>query len=320
MALGKKVYKTNVESLFQPARPGRKNAHVIVCGNEKGGSGKTTTTMHLAVALLKRGFRVATIDLDVRQRSLTRYIENRAVWSDDNGLRLEMPDHFRFDAAEFDSALEAQMKDFSSFVKAVARIEATHDFLLIDTPGHDNYLMQLAHSMADTLITPMNDSFVDFDVLARVDARSNEVTEVSQYAEMVRKARRKRRDTDDGLLDWIVVRNRLSSLSSHNEQSVFGCINDLSLQLGFRIANGISERVVFRQYFPRGLTALDEDVLNGPGERENPSHVAARKEICNLLGALRLPIDDHARQRAVAREMWIAKSAKPLEMPDIFAD
>ena len=57
------------------------SAHVIVLGNEKGGSGKSTTALHIAVALLKAGQRVATIDLDSRQQSFTRYIANRQAWA-----------------------------------------------------------------------------------------------------------------------------------------------------------------------------------------------------------------------------------------------
>ena len=106
-----------------------KGAHVIVCGNEKGGSGKTTTTMHVVVFLLKSGFKVATIDLDTRQKSLTRYIHNRRNWAQTNQIDLELPNHFRFDLAQVDSAIEAQSKDFSSFEKAIAEVENSHDFV-----------------------------------------------------------------------------------------------------------------------------------------------------------------------------------------------
>ena len=299
-----------------------KNAHVIVCGNEKGGSGKTTTSMHVVVALLKSGFKVATIDLDTRQKSLTRYVQNRRNWAQTNGIDLELPNHFRFDTARLDSQIEAQSEDFSSFVQAVSEIEHSHDFVVIDTPGSDNYLMRLSHSMADTLITPMNDSFVDFDVLGRVDPKTLEIAEVSHYAVMVREARRQRRSADYGLLDWVVVRNRLSSLSSRNQQNLLGCIKELSLQLGFRIADGISERVIFRECFPMGLTALDdlEHMHIGFEGRPSVSHLSARQEVRKLIRSLRLPIDDQGRKRASARKMWLEKSHQPIEMPDIFMD
>lgn len=297
-----------------------KGAHVIVCGNEKGGSGKTTTSMHVVVSLLKSGFKVATIDLDTRQQSLTRYVQNRRNWSQTNGIKLELPNHFRFDLARVDSAIEAQSKDFSSFEKAVTEVENTHDFVVIDTPGSDNYLMRLSHSMADTLITPMNDSFIDFDVLGRVDPKTLEIAEVSHYAVMVREARRQRRGVDNGLLDWVVVRNRMASLNSRNQQNLLGCVKELSLRLGFRIADGISERMIFREYFPMGLTALDDlEDMNIEG-RTTVSHMAARQEIRNLIRALRLPIDEKGRKRAEARKTWLEKAHLPVEMPDIFAD
>ena len=300
----------------------QKNAHVIVCGNEKGGSGKTTTSMHVVVALLKSGFKVATIDLDTRQKSLTRYIQNRRNWSQTNGLALELPNHFRFDTAKLDSQIEAQGEDFSSFVRAVSEVEHTHDFVVVDTPGSDGYLMRLAHSMADTLITPMNDSFVDFDVLGRVDPKTLEIADVSHYAVMVREARRQRRAADDGLLDWVVVRNRLASLSSRNQMNLLQCIKELSLRLGFRIADGISERVIFREYFPMGLTALDDlENMNLQGDgRPSVSHLSARQEVRKLIRSLRLPIDEQGRKRADIRRTWLEKSRQPIEMPDIFAD
>ncbi|MEM7300474.1 MAG: division plane positioning ATPase MipZ [Pseudomonadota bacterium] len=296
------------------------NAHVIVCGNEKGGSGKTTTSMHVVVALLKSGYKVATIDLDSRQQSLSRYIENRRNWSRTAGLALEIPNHFHFARSVSDSNTEAESQDFSSFVQIIAEIERSHDFIVIDTPGADNYLMRLAHSMADTLITPLNDSFVDFDVLGKVDPHTLEINDVSHYAIMVREARRQRRTADNGLLDWIVVRNRLSSLSSRNQVNLLNCVKELSLRLGFRIADGISERVIFREFFPMGLTALDDLEQETLGTRPTLSHLAARQEIRQLISALRLPIDERGRKRAEARKAWLDSASKPMEMPDIFAD
>ena len=174
------------------------SAHVIVLGNEKGGSGKSTTAMHVAVALLQAGQRVATIDLDSRQRSFTHYIENRRDWAARAGVKLDLPEHYCV-ARGFGVRLdEIEAQEFAAFAEAVSAVENSHDFVVIDTPGSDSYLMRLAHSMADTLITPLNDSFVDFDVLGVVDPTTFEVTGVSHYAEMVREARRQRRMVDGG--------------------------------------------------------------------------------------------------------------------------
>ena len=112
--------------------------------------------------------------------------------------------------------------------------------------------------MADTLITPLNDSFVDFDVLGTVDATTYAVTGESHYAEMVRNARRQRRLIDGTRMDWIVVRNRLSMLGSRNKRLVGEGLGVLATRLGFRSIDGLAERVIYREFFPRGLTALDQ--------------------------------------------------------------
>jgi chromosome partitioning protein len=152
-----------------PASRDTSSAHVVVLGNEKGGSGKSTTAMHVAVALMKAGQKVATIDLDCRQKSFTHYVENRRAWNRRANLDLELPVHFCVSRGERAKIDENEAAEFAGFADAITRIEHTHDFVVIDTPGSDTYLNRLAHSMADTLITPLNDSFLDFDVLGTVD-------------------------------------------------------------------------------------------------------------------------------------------------------
>ena len=296
------------------------SAHVIVLGNEKGGSGKSTTAMHIAVALLQAGQRVATIDLDSRQRTFTHYIENRRDWAERAGIKLELPVHYCV-ARGFGLRLdEIEAQEFGAFAEAISAVESTHDFVVIDTPGIDSYLMRLAHSMADTLITPLNDSFVDFDVLGVVDATTFEVTGVSHYAEMVREARRQRRLVDGGLTDWVVLRNRLSALGSRNKRLVGEGVEELARQLGFRAVEGFAERVVYREFFPRGLTALDDINEDTLGQRPSVSHVTARDEVKALMDALKLPIDDRGKRRAAARAEWAAVADKPLDTQGLLAE
>jgi chromosome partitioning protein len=296
------------------------SAHVIVLGNEKGGSGKSTTAMHVAVALLQAGQRVATIDLDSRQKSFTHYVENRRDWAARTGINLAVPVHFCV-ARGFGLRLdEIEGQEFAAFAEAVSAVEQTHDFVVIDTPGSDSYLMRLAHSMADTLITPLNDSFIDFDVLGVIDQTTMEVAGVSHYAEMVREARRQRRLVDGGLTDWVVVRNRLSTLGSRNKRLVGEGVEGLAKQLGFRPIDGFAERVVYREFFPRGLTALDDLNEDTLGLRPSTSHVTARDEVKLLIDALRLPIDERGKRRAAARAEWLASAGKPIETHDLLAD
>src|ERR1700704_2245295 len=194
------------------------SAHVIVLGNEKGGSGKSTTAMHVAVALMKAGQRVATIDLDSRQGSFSHYIANRRAWAQRGKLALELPMHFRVTRGEGLKVDENEAAEFAGFANAITAVEHSHDFVVIDTPGADTYLTRLAHSMADTLITPLNDSFIDFDVLGTIDPETFTVIGESHYAEMVPDARRQRRLIDGARMDWVVVRNRLALFGSRNKR------------------------------------------------------------------------------------------------------
>jgi chromosome partitioning protein len=303
--------------LVQTSQGQAGSAHVVVLGNEKGGSGKSTTALHIAVALMKAGQRVATIDLDCRQQSFTRYINNRNAWARRSGLGLEIPVHCCIRDGGTMLIAENENSEFQQFMDAVSTVERSFDFIVIDTPGSDSYLRRLAHSMADTLVTPINDSFLDFDVLGTVDPQTYGVTGESHYAEMVRDTRRKRRQLDGATTDWIVVRNRLSMLGSRNKQLVADSLNELSFRLGFRSIDGFAERVVYREFFPRGLTALDDLDETTLGTRPNLGHVTAREEVTSLLRQLKLPLDERGRRRAANRAEWFTQVDKPLEVHDI---
>jgi chromosome partitioning protein len=269
------------------------SAHIVVLGNEKGGAGKSTLAMHVAVALLNLGQHVATVDLDLRQKSLTCYIENRRAWAKRSGSDLPLPEHH-----------------------CVPRGTTQQ----LDAAGTDSHLTRLAHSMANTLITPLSDSFVDFSVLGIVDPETYSVTGESHYARMVREARQQRRLADGAQLDWVVVRNRVSSLESRNMQRIARGLGELATRLGFRIAEPLRDRVIYREFFPRGITALDKPDPKTLGARPVPSHAMARKELVSLLEALKLPIDERAQQRAAARAEWNAVRDKPLDVCDVIGD
>ncbi len=262
-------------------------AHIIVVGNEKGGSGKSTVSMHLAVGLARAGLRVGAMDLDLRQLTLGRYIENRGNWTARIGVDLPspvfmpLPEPGRFDLPEGPALHDARMS------AALEALEPTSDIILIDCPGAHTRLGQFAHSVADTLVTPINDSFIDFDLLARTDPDTGAVLSPSIYSEMVWKARQARAESGLSPLDWVVLRNRLGTTAMHNKRKVGEALQTLSKRIGFRVAPGFSERVIFRELFPKGLTVLD---LSDTGtESLTLSHIAARQELRDLLQALRLP-------------------------------
>jgi chromosome partitioning protein len=262
--------------------------HIIVVGNEKGGSGKSTTAMHLIAGLMQAGRRVGSIDLDVRQGTLTRYIENRQRTEAAEHLGLTMPVHRRIAPSDLDSAVEARAMDGGRLVGCLEELAQHCDIIVIDTPGSDIALSRHAHSWADTLITPLNDSFIDLDLLAAVDPDTGKVKHPSRYAEMVWEQKKARAKRDGGSIDWVVMRNRLGSLNSRNKQAMEKTIQELSRRIGFRVAPGFSERVIFRELFLKGLTLLDMR-RPGTGIRLNMSHIAARQEVRMLLQAIGLP-------------------------------
>jgi chromosome partitioning protein len=275
----------------QSARvPGR--AHVLVIGNEKGGSGKSTTAMHVIVSLLSDGATVATIDLDARQGTLTRYIENRRSYAARKGFDLPMPMH----AAVLASGDPADEK--VRFETALEPAVLGADYVVIDTPGSDTHLSRLAHTWADTLLTPLNDSFIDLDLLARVDPDTLKIVRPSIYAEAVWKQRQIRSMQGARPVDWIVMRNRLSSLAARNKRDMASVIEALSRRIGFRVAAGLSERVIYKELFLSGLTLLDLKRGSG-GPSLTMSHVAARQEVRDLVAALNLPPPDTAPPSAV---------------------
>jgi chromosome partitioning protein len=262
-------------------------ARIIVVGNEKGGSGKSTTCMHVATALCRMGQKVGALDLDLRQRSFARYVENRRAYLAQAGLTLPTPQYRDLpdlDPAEVGEGENVQDQRLS---RAIETMDKDMDYIVIDCPGSHTRLSQVAHTLADTLITPLNDSFVDFDLLARVDPVSGRVKGPSIYAEMVWGARQLRAQAGLPPIDWIVVRNRLGAQQMHNKKKVGAALDELSRRIGFRVLPGFSERVIFRELFPRGLTLLD---LKDTGvDQLNLSNIAARQELRDLMAGLRLP-------------------------------
>jgi chromosome partitioning protein len=248
--------------------------HVITFANEKGGTGKSTTAVHVAVALAAQGRKVAALDLDSRQRTLGRYLDNRLATIRRLGLDLPMPGHDTFDPEKGES-LEA----------ALERIGEGVDFAIIDTPGRDDPYAREAIVRADTLVTPINDSFVDLDLIGEVDAETYRVRRPSFYAELVWNSRTQRAKTHGASVDWVVLRNRMQHIEARNMRRVGEAMNELSRRVGFRIIPGLGERVIYRELFPKGLTLLDLQAIGEVGL----AHIAARQELREMIAGLALP-------------------------------
>ncbi|MEM7189310.1 MAG: division plane positioning ATPase MipZ [Pseudomonadota bacterium] len=261
--------------------------HVIVLGNEKGGSGKSTTAMHLFVALSRQGHQVGAIDLDVRQQSFFRYLDNRAAYAQRHGVSLRMPKLVAVEPSTANLRTEAAAEDRVNLAEAVRHLSTECAFVIIDTPGAVTPLSEAAHALADTLITPMNDSLIDFDLLGRMNPETGKVDGPSIYSEMVWSARQRRAALGKDPTDWVVLRNRMATLDSRNKRRVGGALKELSRRIGFRVIPGFSERVIFRELFQTGLTLLD---IRSEGLISlTMSHVAARQELRDMVKSLNLP-------------------------------
>jgi chromosome partitioning protein len=262
-----------------PAAPYR-----IVFANEKGGTGKSTTAVHVAIALAYQGARVAAIDLDARQRTMHRYFENRAETMRRRGITLPVA---TFAVYEGTSSEELDA--------LTGELGADHDFVLFDTPGRDDPLARHVATQADTLVTPLNDSFVDFDLIGQVDAETFKVRRLSFYAELIWEARKKRAMATikeaRKEMDWVVVRNRTGYTEARNQKRIDQALIELSKRVGFRIASGLSERVIYRELFPSGLTLLDKGHLGELGT----SHLVARQELRTLVAGLALKLPERGQ-------------------------
>jgi chromosome partitioning protein len=252
-------------------------AHHIVFANEKGGTGKSTTAVHIAIALAAQGYKVAALDLDVRQKTLARYLDNRAATMRRRKIELPTVRH-----GVLDLMTPAGVQQES------ARLGFGHDFVIIDTPGKDDPVARAAIALADTIVTPINDSFIDLDLIGQVDAETYRVKKPSFYAELIWDLRKERAKEDGTTVDWVVLRNRLQQIQARNMTRVGNAVNDLAKRVGYRPIPGLSERVIYRELFPAGLTLLDIDAVDGV----SIGHIAARQELRELIGGLELPIGE----------------------------
>ena len=263
------------------------DSKIIVFGNEKGGTGKSTLAMHIVISLLQAGKRVATIDLDSRQQSLTRYIDNRKKTGSELDGGLSLPYQTVLAPSTLSNRKQAEAEDQQNLQNTIDTLSEQHDYIVIDCPGNDTTLARQAHIQADTLITPMNDSFVDLDLLGHVNDLDYSVVKLSHYSELVWESRKYRSLTGKSPTDWVVTRNRLATLHSRNNQRMDLALNALQKRIMFRYLPGLSERVVYRELFPKGLTLLDLSALG----KMQLSHVTARHELRHLFYQLHL-IDD----------------------------
>jgi chromosome partitioning protein len=273
-------YDASVDGLTSTAFIARE-PHVITFANEKGGVGKSTSAFHTAIALCNAGESVAIIDLDFRQRSLAKAVENRAATARRLAIDFPCPVNDIFDTVVA-GALSHEIR----------RLGRTCDFIIIDVAGHDSEIARVAVSIADTLVTPMNDSFVDLELLGHFDADDMQLATLGPFASLVKNLATNRGHKQARSLDWVVLRNRIRSLASQNERRFSEALSQVAPIAGFRIGSGLSERVVYREFYPFGLTLLDGEYLP---DLRNVRQVA-KDEMHAMLSSLRLPEKAHLPQ------------------------
>lgn len=261
-----------------------KNGKVIVVGNEKGGTGKSTLAMHLIVWFLRHGKTVSSVDLDGRQGTLSHYIQNRAAYSETHGISLGLPEHLSVSVRDY-ATTEERETDEKTFSGTIEQLRRESDVVIIDTPGSDGALFRTAHETADILISPINDSLLDLDVLAKVEPESLTVKAPGRYAQTVWRARQKRAAEHRPQMQWFVVRNRVMHVATRNEKVMWKLLTALGGRIGFTPLAGLGERIIYRELFLKGLTLLDLGGKNGAAKL-SAAHLAARQELRGILAAL----------------------------------
>jgi chromosome partitioning protein len=249
-------------------------AHIIVFANEKGGVGKSTSAFHTCVALCNAGEKVAALDLDLRQRTLGRAMDAREVTARDYNVDLPGPRHLILKQAT-EAGLEAEIR--------MAQIDC--GFVIIDVGGHDSPIARRAIYMADTIVTPVNDSFIDLDMLGHIDAKTGEFKTLGPFARLVEHLKEPGLGARPKALDWVVMQNRSRSFGTRNERKFREALEVIAPVAGFRLIPGLRERVVYRELFPLGLTLYDLKTIPELGQAQ-PN---ALRELADMLESLKLP-------------------------------
>lgn len=253
------------------ARRPRPRARIVTVANEKGGVGKTTIAFHLAVALAHAGYKVLALDLDRRQQSLTRAVMNRSGTARRMALSLPLPRHQLLEQAS--GAMLCQ---------EIARAGWDCDIVVIDAAGHDSGIARRAIGMADVLVTPINASFVDLDLLGQFDPVTGQLRGRGCFSAMVGELRAERAATGMAPLDWLVLPNRKRRETSRNQALVDVALQTLAQRNDFRLGAGLGERVAFRELFPLGLTQLDLPLRPGAA-RPHKAAVGELRRLCSDL-------------------------------------
>ncbi len=270
------------------------HGHVITFANEKGGVGKSTLAFHCAVALAHAGHDVLAIDLDRRQHSLDTAFTNRDATARSLQVDLPRPRHL-----VLDKPCGAQLN------QEITRIGAKASIIILDVAGHDSRIARYAMAMADTLITPMNSSGVDLDLLGKFDPVNHRLKQPGAFAQLVCGLQHERRERGMKELDWVVMKNRVRTTERRQQERIDDALAQLATSIGFRMGEGFRERVAYRELFAFGLTHLDLRYIPGLARLQ----ASTGDEIHRLVEDLNLPATDGAPQRQPAVKPRLSRRA-----------
>jgi chromosome partitioning protein len=261
---------------------------VLVFGNVKGGSGKSTMAIHVAITLLQEGYKVGTLDLDSHQATFTRFFQNREQRMAEDNINLPCPLHISVPLSRAKTVEERMEEEQSRLNDAVEKLKAENcDIILIDSPGSDTSLSRFGHRLANVLVTPMNDSFIDLDLIAKIDGQTLAIQKPSIYSDMVWEFRKERAlNGNRNPIKWFIVRNRLSHINAQNKKNIEDLLKQLERRFAFTFLNGFTERVIYRELFLKGLTLMDLGQV--PGMSLSVSNLAAKQEVRALVNAIGL--------------------------------
>ncbi|HEX9810065.1 MAG TPA: division plane positioning ATPase MipZ [Alphaproteobacteria bacterium] len=257
---------------------------VIVLGNEKGGSGKSTMAIHVVAGLMARGIRVGSIDLDGRQATLSHFMANRRRQARAADPGLPCPAHRRIGLSRSAGERNAEDEKLDQLGSALESL-GDAEVIVVDTPGSDSVLARAGHIVADVLVTPLNSSFLDLDALVAVDDSASRIVGPSPYSELVLYMGERRKELGAPAIDWIVAGNRLPNVDTRVNRQVAGVLDELAPRLGFRVFLGIHERIVFRELFLQGLTVFDVGRRHG-WSTAGRTLAAARREMEGLIDTI----------------------------------